>query len=405
MCATAHTTAHTTAHAAPAASAATQWRATERPAAEEGAAPPAAEESTGGLHIGSIDGDGRVWVTFSRRVAGSYDAIVHVRHARVVTPLTIEVRPAAAASAHCVVEGGGVDEAIAGHDARFVLFTHDAYGNVRSRGTDAVSAHLSLSDPLNAVSAYDGATSVVAAAAEAYASKANERTRGRPGARESLHLVARAALTTGGEPAAPRLKVNVSDARDGTYQCSYRPANAGEYLLHVNVDGKPIAESPFNVTVLPSYLEPRASTASGRGLKTAVAGQLLWIDRTPPMEPPIPPPPPPISPSPSAPQIRPLQITPKSDHSKISLASCAVPITGWRPFACAGEVATFHVIPRDPSGNALSALERLPSMKVRVVHRESSAHAQVWLGAGAHSALDISYRALHAGPHDVRRPP
>ena len=39
--------------------------------------------------------------------------------------------------------------------------------------------------------------------------------------------------------------------------------------------------------------------------------------------------------------------------------------------------------------------------QVRVVHRESSAHAQVWLRAGADGALDIYHRSLRIGPHDV----
>ena len=57
--------------------------------------------------------------------------------------------------------------------------------------------------------------------------------------------------------------------------------------------------------------------------------------------------------------------------------------------------------PRDPRGHAINTHEQLPSLKVRVVHRETSAHAEVWLRAGQEAALDIGYRSLHAGPHDV----
>ena len=115
---------------------------------------------------------------------------------------------------------------------------------------------------------YDTSSSSVHAAAAAYGEAAAERARGRVGAREAMHLLARTALTGIDKPhgmcvwreqaallclcslsdthrlwcccavcglAGGRIPVSVSDAMDGTYRCAYRGVHAGEYELHVQV--------------------------------------------------------------------------------------------------------------------------------------------------------------------------
>ena len=246
----------------------------------------------------------RIPVHFSRRVAGVYEATVHMGEQRLMPPLACEVRPAPALAVHTVCEGGGLSEAVSGKEARFTLLAHDAYGNQRSRGGDTFCGWLTLRG---------AATS----------------------SQEATALVTRSSLTGIEQPG--RVKVVIADLGDGSYQCAYTGRQPGCYALHIEVNGALVDGAPFDVQVLPAYLEPSASSASGLGLKMATAG----------------------------------------------------------------ETAVFHLTPRDPRGQTISTIEQLRSIRVRVVHHDTSAHAAVWLMAGHDNALDIHYRSMHAGAHDV----
>ena len=101
-----------------------------------------------GIHIAQADEEGRVAVHFSRRHAGTYEAIVHMGPTRLMPPLTCEVRPATASPQHSFADGAGLDEAVSGREARFTVVTHDAHGNRRMKGGDALSAYLALRDPM-----------------------------------------------------------------------------------------------------------------------------------------------------------------------------------------------------------------------------------------------------------------
>ena len=54
-----------------------------------------------------------------------------------------------------------------------------------------------------------------------------------------------------------------------------------------------------------------------------------------------------------------------------------------------------------PPRRPFNAADEVSSISVRVIHRETSSQAQVWLRGGGDGALDIYYRSFHSGPHDV----
>ena len=245
--------------------------------------------------------------------------------------------PAAVSAGHCRAEGVGLDESVVGRESHFSVHVHDRFGNPREGN---VKAYLVLKEPLLGARLADGPASAVAAAVDAYGPKASETARGRPGSREAMSLTARSALVGIDRPHGQgRLEVNVGrDADDNSVRrCVYRAQHAGEYSLHVSSEGVPISGSPFALSVLPEYLKTTAASISGRGLRDAVAGT----------------------------------------------------------------TATFHMMPRDTLGQPIKAIEHLPSIAVRVTHRDTSKQAECWLAAGADSGVNISYRSFHAGPHDV----
>eukprot|EP00900_Chrysochromulina_parva_P024542 jgi/Chrpa1/6721/Chrysochromulina_OHIO_Genome00009959-RA len=73
-------------------------------------------------HAG-IHGSGAVH--FSRRLAGEYEAVVHMNGQRLMPPLLVEVRAAAAHAPNCHCEGASLDEAVAGREMRFNLVAFD----------------------------------------------------------------------------------------------------------------------------------------------------------------------------------------------------------------------------------------------------------------------------------------
>ena len=314
-----------------------------------------AEEPSQGLRIDPPDAEGAVAVHFMRHRAGEYEALVHIGSHRIMPQLSVEVRAGPASPQHCHAEGTALEEAVCNREMRFTMITHDAHGNRRAKGADAITAHLLLRDPLAGSRWGEGVEATVNAATAAYgdrpslkgwgapgmggysAAGADAYRKPHPGAREAMTFVTRAAITGIDQPTGGKVRVTVADEGDGAYRCSFLLLHAGEYALHVLVHGKHIAGSPFSCSALPSYLAPTASTASGPGLKHGIAG----------------------------------------------------------------EASVFHVTPRDKSGTLVATGDHLSQISVRVVHRESSAHAQVWVRAGADGALDIYHRSLRIGPHDV----
>ena len=59
------------------------------------------EEATTGLRVGEPDDEGRLAVHFSRRLAGEYEAVVHMNGAQITPPLLVEVRAAPACGPSC----------------------------------------------------------------------------------------------------------------------------------------------------------------------------------------------------------------------------------------------------------------------------------------------------------------
>ena len=241
-----------------------------------------AEEPSYGLRVEAADAEGSVAVHFMRHRAGEYEALVHIGAHRIMPPLSVEVRAGPPSAPHCHAEGAALEEAVCHEEMRFTLLTYDAHGNRRSKGEDDITAYLLLRDPLGSNRWGESARATVDAAAAAYGHDrpggygvggAAAHRKAYPGARDGLTFVARAAMRGIDQPSGGKVRVSVADEGDGSYRCMYYLLHAGEYALHILVAGAPIVGSPFSTSVLPSYLAPTTSTASGAGLKHAVAGE------------------------------------------------------------------------------------------------------------------------------------
>jgi hypothetical protein len=235
------------------------------------------EHTDSSIHVAEADAEGQLAVQFCRRAAGEYEAVVAINSERLAPPLLCEVRAGAVSAPHCYVEGRGADEALAGEEARFTILAHDRFGNRRVRGRDKFSAWLTL----NSAPKAHTAAAAVERAASAYGSRAHDASHGRLASRDAMSLGARTALT--GVDLPGRVKVSITDCADGSYECVYRVAQLGGYLLHVEVDGERVEGSPFDVHVLPAYVggDGQAREVSGRGLRAAVVGEPATFLLTP----------------------------------------------------------------------------------------------------------------------------
>ena len=129
------------------------------------------------------------------------------------------------------------------------------------------------------------------------------------------------------QPPGGRIAASVVDVGDGTYECTYLARHSGEYELHVLAGGKELGGS-HALTVLPAYL------------------------RGPPRPP---------------------------------RAAASRPRSREKP-------AVFHiVVARDALGVPIRTAERLPSMKVRVVHRDDDPRRR---GAAAGRRL-LAHHQVH----------
>ena len=70
-----------------------------------------------------------------------------------------------------------------------------------------------------------------------------------------------------------RAVASVEDRGDGTYRCTYVVERAGVWTCAVEVDGEPVADSPYLVRVAPGAPSPRATTVAGDGRSFAHAGR------------------------------------------------------------------------------------------------------------------------------------
>jgi hypothetical protein len=66
----------------------------------------------------------------------------------------------------------------------------------------------------------------------------------------------------------------------GVYSASYTLTLSGDWTLFMNIEGKPMAGSPFSMTVIPSGVFASNCTAKGEGLNTCTAGELALFDVT-----------------------------------------------------------------------------------------------------------------------------
>jgi len=74
-------------------------------------------------------------------------------------------------------------------------------------------------------------------------------------------------------PSGQKTNGQVVDNNDGTYSCSYIPSESGATAIDVQLSNHSIQDSPFHVNVAAGLADPNKSSATGSGLKGAVAGE------------------------------------------------------------------------------------------------------------------------------------
>ena len=74
--------------------------------------------------------------------------------------------------------------------------------------------------------------------------------------------------------------VQITGNGQGVYMASYTLTLSGDWILTMNVEGKPMVGSPFRMTIFPSSVFASNCTAKGEGLNTCTAGELAMFDVT-----------------------------------------------------------------------------------------------------------------------------
>jgi hypothetical protein len=142
----------------------------------------------------------------------------HAQH----SPFTVKVSPSHPSAEHTIASGDGLKGATAGVAAPIHVQTKDKFDNNLVTGGAPITATLSLGDH-------------------------NEH-------------------------------IKVHDNSNGTYDLEYTPTKAGHYKVHINLDGHPIAHSPFEVPVHAGKMNPLNFTWEGieldaDGRRVVVAGE------------------------------------------------------------------------------------------------------------------------------------
>lgn len=93
-------------------------------------------------------------------------------------------------------------------------------------------------------------------------------------------------LTEGGQdtlraeavhPGTPTIPCKVTDLKTGAYDLSFTPNTVGAYNIYVYLKDSPLGESPYSIAVSPGEPFGPFSYAAGKGLHSAVAGELQHI--------------------------------------------------------------------------------------------------------------------------------
>eukprot|EP01128_Nolandella_sp_AFSM9_P007577 TRINITY_DN41_c0_g1_i1.p1 TRINITY_DN41_c0_g1~~TRINITY_DN41_c0_g1_i1.p1 ORF type:complete len:1432 (-),score=481.49 TRINITY_DN41_c0_g1_i1:80-4375(-) len=171
--------------------------------------------------------DGSYVLSYTPTKTDTYDLTVALDGSAIgghVNPFPLKVIPADAYGPTSIASGGGLSEAIAGEENPFYIGSHDKFGNECVKGGATVVAELT-SDVV------DGPVAV-----------------------------------------------EVEDEQDGTYAAKYPSiTKAGTYTLTASVNGEPIKDSPFTVTVSPDDADAASFTWPGfeldaDGNRVVVAG-------------------------------------------------------------------------------------------------------------------------------------
>jgi hypothetical protein len=143
-----------------------------------------------------------------------------------------------AAPAKCLISGPGITYALAGQAAGFSLQARDAYGNLTSNGGEKFEVHVSPPDSLTAkqLAEYEA-------------------------------------------DAPPQ----ITDLGDGSYLVSHLMSRKGRYDVNVELDGEPIAGSPFATVAVKPFVSPIMKWLTPRitGVRSAALAPARRLHRPP----------------------------------------------------------------------------------------------------------------------------
>ena len=186
---------------------------------------------------------------YTIRSAGRYMLHVHRQGVHISgSPFALRVLPAAAHTSTCELRGEGIAVSEAGKRTTFTLISRDQFGNARKVAPRADAS----TGPLDGLIL---STDVLLDAS--------------PERFEAMLMPLRVEHID-----VPPVRCSVKPMNNGSgYYVTYLASAAGEYEVGVSLGGEPIKQKP-NLTIVPSGCRASATTASGGGVVSALAGSV-----------------------------------------------------------------------------------------------------------------------------------
>lgn len=177
--------------------------------------------------------------------AGNYLVHVTLDEAHVSgSPICLRVSPGEACPARCYAKGNALEMAEAGRHETVGVWLRDKHGNARRHSDEPIAGELVAS--LELLTASNGPN--------AEAEAARRRSSG------------------GGGASSASATASVSRLSDGSFAVGYCVREAGVWALAMSLDGEPIANSPFAISVYPGAVHPASCEVYGNSLHHALAG-------------------------------------------------------------------------------------------------------------------------------------